>query len=251
MIPKIRSIIVDDERQGVESLSHILEATCPEVTLIGTAQTLAGAEQLLRAQQPDLVFLDVQLGTQTVFQLLDRLDDISFEIIFVSAHDHAITAIKFMAIDYLLKPIDIKALREAVNRAVYNRKNRNFYQHAQELLTSLQTGTPADAKIAVPTQDGYEFVFTQNILYCTADRSYTILHLQDGYQLLASQILKHYEELLEESRFIRIHNSHLVNSRHIKSISRSGGGYVVMNDNQQLPISKSRKEQLLTMLKLK
>ncbi|MGB3780071.1 MAG: LytTR family DNA-binding domain-containing protein [Tunicatimonas sp.] len=248
---KIRSIIVDDELHAIESLTHILQAVCPEVDLVGTAQTLEEAEQLLQEVAPDLVFLDVQLGTQTIFELLNDLKEIPFEIIFVSAHDQALTAIKFMAIDYLLKPIDIEALREAVQRAVYNRKNRNFYDHARELIASLQHTNGEDRKIAVPTQDGYEFVLTKDILYCTANGSYTTLQLQHSRQLMASQILKHYEEVLEGHKFIRIHNSYLVNVRRIKSISRADGGYVIMEDNQRLPVSKSRKEKLLAELRLK
>lgn len=251
MTTTLQSIIVDDERHGIESLSQILRTVCPEVTIVGTAQTLAQAEQLLQEQEPDLVFLDVQIGTQTVFQLLNRLEQINFEIIFVSAHDHALTAIKFMAIDYLLKPINIDALQEAVSRAAFNKKNRNFYDHAKELVVSLQSNSAEDSKIAVPTQDGYEFIFARDILYCVADRSYTTLRLQNDRQIVASQILKHYEELLADFRFIRIHNSYLVNVRYIKSISRTDGGYVVMEDDQRIPVSKSRKERLMTELKLK
>lgn len=248
---KVRSIIVDDELHAIESLTHILQAVCPEVDLVGAAQTLDEAERLLQEVNPDLVFLDVQLGTQTIFELLDSLKEVPFEIIFISAHDQALTAIKFMAIDYLLKPIDIEALQEAVQRAVYNRKNRNFYDHARELVASLQHTSGEDRKIAVPTQDGYEFVLTKDILYCTANGSYTTLQLQNNRQLIASQILKHYEELLEAYKFIRIHNSYLVNVQRIKSISRADGGYVIMEDDQRLPVSKSRKERLMAELQLK
>ncbi len=248
---RLRSIIVDDEPHGIETLTHILQAVCPEVELVGTAQTLSEAERLLREVSPGLVFLDVQLGTQTIFELLNDLEETPFEIIFISAHDQALAAIKFMAIDYLLKPIDIEALKEAVKRAVYNKKNRNFYDHARELVASLQHTNGEDRKIAIPTQDGYEFVLTKDILYCTANGSYTTLQLQNKRQLIASQILKHYEELLEGHKFIRIHNSYLVNVQRIKSISRSDGGYVMMEDNQRLPISKSRKESLLAELRLK
>ncbi|MGB3849724.1 MAG: LytTR family DNA-binding domain-containing protein [Tunicatimonas sp.] len=248
---RLRSVIIDDERAGIENLNHILRTVCPEVEVIGSASTLTEAERLLRNTDPELVFLDVQLGTQTAFQLLERLEDTAFEIIFVSAHDHALTAIKFMAIDYLLKPIDLEALREAVTRAVYNQGHRNFYDHARELIASVRNPDGEHHKIAVPTQDGYEFVLTKDILYCTASGSYTTLQLQNNRQLMASQILKHYEELLGRHKFIRIHNSHLVNVRRIKSISRADGGYVIMEDNQRLPVSKSRKESLLAELRLK
>lgn len=251
MTASLSSIIVDDELHGIESLSHILQAVCPEVSIVGTAQTLPAAEALMRNTPLDLAFLDVQMGTQTIFSLLQRLDRINFEIIFTSAHDHALTAIKFMAIDYLLKPIDMDALREAVTRATFNRQHRNFYEHAQELVASLQRSHTEDSKIAVPTRDGYEFVFTKDILYCAADRSYTTLHLRNNRQIIASQILKHYEELLEGFRFVRIHNSYLVNVQHIKNMSRTDGGFVLMENGEQLPISKSRRDNLLAELKIK
>lgn len=251
MTPKLRCIIVDDELPGIESLSQILQAVCPEVELVGTAQTITQAEALIATQPVDLVFLDVQIGTQTVFQWLEKREEIDFEIIFVSAHDHALRAIKFMAIDYLLKPVNLTALREAVSRAAYNKNNRNFYEHAQELVTSLRHNRDEDHKIAVPTKDGYEFVYIKDILYCAADRSYTTLHLRNDRSIIASQILKHYEELLEGFRFVRIHNSYLVNVRYITSISRTDGGFVVMDNHEKLPIAKSRKERLMSELNLK
>lgn len=251
MNAKVNSIIVDDEISGIESLQLVLNALCPEVTVLGTAQTMDEAKKLILNLDLDLVFLDVQIGTQTIFQLLNDLETIDFEIIFVSAHDHALKAIKFMAIDYLLKPINTELLKQAVDRAIFNKKNRNFYDHAKELLNSINKTSNHQPKIAVPTKDGYEFVATSEILYCSAQRSYTIIHLKDNSQIVASQNLKHYEDLLMNEQFVRIHNSHLINLPYIKNISRSDGGFVKMIDNQILPISKARKEKLLLELKLK
>lgn len=251
MNTKVSSVIVDDEVSGIESLQIILKELCPEVNVIDSARTIVDAKKLLSNLDLDLVFLDVHIGTQNIFHLLSDLDEINFEIIFISAHDHALSAIKYMAIDYLLKPINPDLLKKAVDRAIFNKKNRKFYDHAKELLNSINENVNHQPKIAIPTKDGYEFVATDDILYCSAQRSYTIIQLKDNHQIVASQNLKHYEDLLVQKSFVRIHNSHLINLPFIKNISRADGGYVTMTNDQKLPISKSRKDKLLFELKLK
>jgi len=248
---KLNVFIVDDELNSIENLSHILNELYPKMEIIGSAQTLIEAEKKMKLLDPDIVFLDIQIGTKTVFELLEGLKDISFEIIFISAHNHAIKAFKYMAIDYLLKPIDITKLKQALERAAYNIENRNFKDHSNELLTALKSSNYEKHKIAVPTSDGYEFIYTCDILYCIADGAYTILHMVDDKKLVASQTLKFYEDLLLDLNFVRIHNSNLINTKYIKKVSRSDGGHLIMENGQLLSISRSRKEVLFKKLKLK
>ncbi|MEM9363362.1 MAG: LytTR family DNA-binding domain-containing protein [Bacteroidota bacterium] len=247
---KIRALIVDDELNGIENLVHILDEFCPNVNVVGTARNLEDAERNLNLLNPNLVFLDVQIGTRTIFELLENLDTTPFEIIFLSAYDHAVKAFKFMAIDYLLKPIDINELRQAIKKAEHNMKNRNFYDHANELLCAIKSSNIENQKIAIPTSDGYEFLHVAKILYCIADGSYTKIHLRSGKQLIASQPLRHYEELISNLNFYRIHNSSLVNTKYIKKVSRSDGGYLIMDDGKELSIARSKKEGLFKILKL-
>ena len=247
---QLKSIVVDDELNGIENLETIINEFCPQIELLGNAQTLEDAEVLIHEKAPDLVFLDIQIGTRTIFDLLQKLGEIKFEIIFISAHDHSMQAFKYMAIDYLLKPVDIQKLKAAITRAEFNLSKRRFADHAEQLLSLLKKGGNERSKVAIPTSDGYEFVLTNDILYCSADRSYTTIALCDGRTLTASQNLKHYEDLLPEEHFLRIHNSHITNLNCVKKISRANGGYIIMEDNKELPFSKSRKEQLFRRLEL-
>lgn len=248
---KLRTLIVDDELNGIENLSQILKEFCPNTEIVGTAQSLIEAEEKMKLLNPHLVFLDVQIGTKTIFDLLEHLKEIPFEIIFISAYNHALKAFKYMAVDYLLKPINIESLTAAVEKARYHIKNRNFYDHAKELLNSLKSSNNEHYKIAVPTSDGYEFVYANDILYCMAGGAYTTLHLLNNRKLVASQNLKFYEDLLVNTNFVRIHNSSLINIKYVKKVSRSDGGHLLMENGKTLSFSRSKKEVLFKKLNLK
>lgn len=245
----LKSIIVDDELNGIENLIQILSEYCPEVKVVGTAQTLDMTKHILANLEFDVAFLDVQIGSNRIFKILEELKEIDFEIVFFSAYgDHALEAFKYMAIDYLLKPIEIESLKNAILQVKQNRKKRSFHDHAQELLAALKVSRIEDSKIAIPTTCGYEFIYCKDILYCIAEGSYTCLYITNGKKIVASQTLKYYDHLLQKMNFKRIHNSHLVNLKYVKRISKSEGGWVLMEDGKTLSISKSRMKDLLNSL---
>ena len=237
----IKAIIVDDEANNRENLRLALASYCKEVKIIGEADSAITALDLIKAQPPDLVFLDIAMPLGDGFQLLESLDTINFDVIFVTAYNqHAIRAIKFCAIDYLLKPIDVLELKQAVNR-VLNNQEKKQQQQKLELLSS-QLDTPK--KIALPQSDHVEFVALNDIIRCQGEKNYTWFYLQDGRKLLVSQTLKEYVGLLEDAHFFRIHQSHLVNLQQIKKYSRRDGGYVVMTDKEIVPVARNRKDAL-------
>lgn len=251
MTKVINAIIVDDELNGVENLHSLIVTFYPQIQVVGTAQTFDETNTLLESHTVDVAFLDIQIGTRSIFELLEKFEKIDFEIIFMSAHNHALEAFKFMALDYLLKPIDIDDFKKAINRLLEGLERRYFANNAKELIQQLKLEKDKFNKISIPTFDGYEIVSIGAILYCLADGSYTKLTLEGNKQIIASQNLKYYEYLLENFGFLRIHNSSLINKDHITRISKSDGGYVVMDDGKKLSISKTRKIDFFKSFKIK
>ncbi|WP_298545574.1 LytTR family DNA-binding domain-containing protein [uncultured Aquimarina sp.] len=250
METKITSLIVDDELNVAENLAGILRDFCPNIEVVKISTTISEAKKDIAIVQPKLVFLDIQIGTRMIFEMLESIE-IDFEIIFISAHNYALDAFKFMAIDYLLKPVDIKSLVKAVDRAIFNKKNRLFSKHFEELLTIVKKDDSTLHKIAIPNTNGYQMIRISDILYCLAEGSYTLIYLVNKNHLVVSKNLKFYEDLLTRYNFIRIHNSSLVNSAYIKEISKSEGGFVMMDDGKILSMSKSRREETFNKLHLK
>ncbi|KAA1245021.1 LytTR family DNA-binding domain-containing protein [Aquimarina sp. RZ0] len=251
MIKKINAMIVDDELNGVENLKSLIEAFYPQIEIMATAESFEQAEQQLRLHKIDIAFLDIQIGTRSIFEFLEKIRKIDFEIIFISAHDHALEAFKFMAIDYLLKPIDIDYFKQAINRLLSNLEYKYFANNAKELIGQLKLEKDKFNKISIPTLDGYGMLSIDSILYCLADGSYTNLSIKGNRTILASKNLKYYEALLEDFGFLRIHNSSLISREHIARISKSDGGYVVMDDGKKLSISKARKAGIFEVFKIK
>ncbi len=242
MIQKLKTLIVDDEISGRENLQYLLQHFCPRIVIHDVAGTLDEAENLISTKKYDLVFLDVELGTSTIFEVLQRLKTISFEIIFVSAHNYALKAFEFAAVDYLLKPIKIESLIKAVDLAFDRIHNNILSEQAKNILSKLGVNSSSKT-IPIPVSDGYEIIDASSIMYCTADGSYTKIFVKNRGKILVSQSLKHYEELLFKFEFLRIHNSTIINRNYVKQVSRADGGFVIMQDNKVFSISKSRKEE--------
>jgi len=243
---QINAIIVDDEVNNRENLRLALGSYCQEVNIVGEADSAISALDVIKAEQPDLVFLDIAMPLGDGFQLLESLDKIDFDIIFVTAYNqYAIRAIKFCAIDYLLKPIDALELKQAVNRVMANQKKK---EQQQKLALLLSNRLEIPQKIALPQSDHVEFVEVADIIRCKGEKNYTWFYLQDGRKLLVSQTLKEYVELLADAHFFRVHQSHLINLQQIKKYSRRDGGYVVMTDEETIPVARNRKETLQTAL---
>ena len=239
---QINALIVDDEANNRENLRLALGQYCQEINIVGEADSAITALDEIKAKQPDLVFLDIAMPLGDGFQLLESLDKIDFDIIFVTAYNqYAIRAIKFCAIDYLLKPIDALELKQAVNRVLANQQKK---EQQKKLALLLSNRLDAPQKIALPQTDHVEFIEVADIIRCQGEKNYTWFYLRDGRKLLVSQTLKEYVELLEDAHFFRVHQSHLINLQAVKQYSRRDGGYIVMTDKATVPVARSRKEAL-------
>jgi two-component system LytT family response regulator len=211
-------------------------------------QNVAEGIEAINRLKPDVVFLDIQMQRETGFDLLTRLKQIDFELIFTTAYsEYAIKAFKFSAIDYLLKPIDVPELQAAIEKVSKKREN-NISARIEHLIHNLKPASSQKFKIALPSSDGLVFVKVEEILYCEAESNYTQIHLVNGAKHLVSRTLKEYEDLLSDQDFFRIHNSYIINLNLIKNYVRGEGGYVVMTNGKSLDVSKRKKESFLSRL---
>lgn len=241
----IKAILIDDEKHCRETLAIQLEKYCPEVKLLAECSSSAQGLQAIADYQPDVVFLDVEMPLMNGFEMLQQLPDIPFEVIFTTGYDaYAIKAIRFSALDYLLKPIDRDELKKAVGK-ISPRPEHQMTKQLDILLQKLSNKPVTLQKIALPTLDGFELVPLETIIQCESDSNYTYVFLKNGKKFVVSRTLKEIEELLEGHYFLRVHHSHLINLNEIVRYIRGEGGYVVMSDNTSINVSRSRKEALL------
>jgi two-component system LytT family response regulator len=243
----LQALIVDDEFKSRENLKNLLTDYCENVEVVGQAKNVKEGIDLIDYLTPDLVFLDVQMQDETGFDLLNHYAKHDFGVIFTTAYsEYAIKALRFAAIDYLLKPIDIEELQEAVKKAESRISDeKNFNYKLDILLQNLKPDNKSNFKIALPTINGLVFIKVSDILYCVGENNYTVIHAPNGKKYMVSKTLKEYEELLSDHNFFRIHKSYLVNLNEVKEYVKGEGGYVVMNDQKMLHVSKRKKESFL------
>lgn len=246
----IRAVIVEDEQQAYERLKLLLGRDhSDQVRLVAYAKTSGEAIAVLNSTEVDLVFLDVELGEGNAFEMLRQLDQIDFKIIFTTAHERfALQAIKFSALDYLLKPIAADELAAALSTYIARGNDREFSEKMENFFQN-HAEHPAKKKLGLPTLSGIEFVPISDILRCQADVNYTHFFLRDGRKILVSKTLKEFETLLMGFQFFRIHNSHLINLQEVKSYQRGKGGFVMLHDGSELEVAHRRKEGLMEALK--
>lgn len=242
----IRAIIIDDEKHCIESLSNLLlEEFSHKIEFTETAQTVNEGIKLILNLQPDLVFLDVQIADETGFDLLRQIEEINFEIIFTTAFEkYAIQAIKFSALDYLLKPINKGDLEIALNKLSENSRKLTSAK-LEALLFNLERKNDGFKRIIVPTSSGFEFLDVNDIIHCESKINYTTLFLKGNKKLLVAKTLKEFEEMLTPFHFFRIHNSHLVNLSAVKSYHKGKGGSVILSDGTEIEVSTRRKDDFL------
>lgn len=244
----IKAIIVDDEPNCCEILATLLARYCPQVTVSDVCYSGQEALTSILEKEPDIVFLDIEMPQMNGFELLEKLQKINFRLIFTTSYDqYAIKAIRFSALDYLLKPIDREELQQAVKKAMENFEI-NVPAQFEVLMHKLQKTSIASQKIALPTMEGLQLISVDEIISCESDRNYTKLYLKTKQKIVISRPLKEMEELLGDHGFLRIHNSYLVNLKEINKYVKGEGGYLVMSDNSTIDISRSRKELLLSRL---
>ncbi len=239
------ALIVDDLKKNRESLQKLLTEYCPQVSVTGNAASVAEAIRFFEHNHPNIVFLDVEMPNGSGFDLLRQLKQINFKVIFVTAHAHyALKAIKFSAVDYLLKPIDVDDLVEAVKKA---EREIHFNHQAQNdrLLHNLEPGNVH--KLAITVKDGTVFLGPEEIIRLQADGTYTHIFLKDQ-KFTAAKNIKEYEYLLLEYNFFRSHNSHLINLNHVKQYNKNGGYFVQMDDGSTAEISRRKKEEFFELM---
>jgi two-component system LytT family response regulator len=244
----ITATIVDDEPYSCESLVTLLERYCPEVKVLDICYSAASALKSIKEQKPQLLFLDIEMPHMNGFEMLEKLPEIDFELIFTTSYDqYAIKAIRFSALDYLLKPIDQDDLRKAVQK-VANNSDHDSDQQIKILLQKLNHPTIAVNKIAIPTMEGLQMILVESIISCAADRNYAVIMLKNGQKITASRTLKELEEMLEDYSFTRVHHSYLVNLNEVDKYIKGEGGYLLMSNGTNIDVSRSRKEFLLKKL---
>lgn len=239
----VRAILIDDEIFNLENLRTLLEKYCPQVTIIATAQNVDDAVDAVVKHSPNLLFLDIQMGNRTGFEVLKQLPSRSFEIIFVTAFDqYGIQAVKFAALDYLLKPIDIEELMHAVNKAEQKLSTQVQTSQLDFLLQQLKKSETKVNKIALQMQGEIRYVNLSEIIRCEADNSYTHFFLSNDEKILVSKSLKEYADLLRPNGFLRCHQSHLVNPDYVKSWLKEDGGVLLLLSGEKIPVSKPNKD---------
>jgi len=225
----------------------VLREFCTGIEVVGTATTINHAFIEIKQKEPDLVFLDVELPDGDGFDLLRKFDDRRFRVIFCTAHDeHAMRAFKFSAVDYLLKPIDIIELKDAIEK-IGNSPAAEVRNADRMLLENYYR--PVPAKLAVAVNNGYEYISLDDIVRLEADRSYCTLVLRSGKKMLVSKCLNEFHKILTGRQFFRIHNSHLINLNHVTRFVRSDGGFVKLSDGSVVPLSRNRKDDFLSVMK--
>lgn len=246
----IKALVVDDEPNARESFTNILKSVFPEVILLGEAEGVEDAFRQIEKLSPNVVFLDIKMGDGTGFDLLRRYQKVPFKVVFITAFDEfAIEAIKFSACDYLLKPINTNELRQALERLKETLGlEEDFQLKIQAFLNNLDTINIAQKKIVLKTSDSIHLVNLGNIVRCEADTNYTWVYIYDHPKILISKPLKHFEELLEENGFFRVHQSHLVNLNYFSRIDKIDGGILVLSDNTSIPIAVRKRDALYQLL---
>jgi len=239
---KTRALLVDDEPHCREALIWDLENHCPDVVVVGEAENGEIALQQIAALHPDLVFLDIEMPRLNGLQVVEQLPENGPKVIFTTAYDRfAIQAFRMSAVDYLLKPVEPKELKSAVARAMsLQRNSQQRMQHMQEAWRERKLDM-----VCLPVHDGYEFVEVEKIMYCLADSNYTEVVLAGGEKIIVSKTLKEVETLLDFTSFVRVHKSALLQLSYLKKYIKAEGGYAIMNDGEEIPVSRRKKDLLL------
>ena len=240
----IKAVLIDDEAHCLESLSMLLADCCPQVEIVGRFSSSLKALDALRSLEPELVFLDIEMPLMNGFELLQHYQPVPFAVIFTTSFDqYAIKAIRFSALDYLLKPLEASELAAAVHRAQLKKAPTEEQMHL--LADKMQHPAVGLSRFAIPTAEGFELVAADQVLYCEAKDNYTCFYLKNKLKLLACRTLKEVEELLEDFQFLRVHHSYIVNINEVIKYIRGEGGYLVLSDGSNISVSRSRKEALM------
>lgn len=240
----MRALIVDDEKQSRNLIRQFLQSKFPQIG-VEEAVSVDDAKKKLKAADTELIFLDVNLGSETGFDLLDQVTNTDARVIFITAHsEYAVRAFKYSAVDYLVKPIDPDEFEQAVQRATHPPEMKSR-QNIQYLQAHLKESPGLYEKLVIPTLEGFQLTNIPEIIYCKANGNYTEIILSAGKKIISSYTLAHFDDVLTPHAFLRIHRSHLINLNHVLQYKRGEGGAVTMSNGDQLDISRANKEAFL------
>lgn len=245
---KLKAIIVDDELNALKLLKISLNKYCPEISIIASTQNPIEAIDIIEQNEFDILFLDIQMPKLTGFQLLKKLDNINFSVIFTTAYDqYAIEAFKINASNYLLKPIDAEDLKNAVHKVREQKQTEESL--LLEMLKNIKNNSEFnDFRISVPFNKGIEFIKVKDIIYCKSDNNYTHIYLNDGTNRFISKTLKIIENKLPKQMFYRPHNSYVINLNYVTKFYKSEGGYLEMSNGDEIKIARNKKEDIINLL---
>ena len=250
MTNDLRTILIDDEINSLQNLQNKLEKYCPSVKVLAAFEKPEEAILFVRHQKPDVLFLDIEMPRMNGFRFVEELGDFEGEIIFITAYNHfAIEAMRISAFDYLVKPVSISDLQNAIAR-LQQERGRHTRERLNVLKQSIGENKSQDSKIAVPTNEGLEFIVIKTIIRIESSTNYSRLYLNNKHSILVTKLLKDFEELLTPYRFFRVHNSHLINLNYISKYIRGDGGQVVMENGDVVDVSRRKKDQFLGLLSL-
>jgi len=247
----IKTVIIDDEENNIGTLQSLLTQFCPEIEIIGTAGNAKQAFTVINELQPQLVFLDIEMPMGNGFDLLEKLMPVNFEVIFVTAFDqYAITAFKYAALDYLLKPVSIDDLKRAVNRSAIRIAEKNVNNRIESLIANFRSEAQGLKKIGLPTAEGLVFEEIENIMHLQAESNYTLVYIRNKKKMTITKSLKEFEDLLPANIFCRLHHSHIVNLNYITKYYKGRGGYVELTDGTTVEVSTRKKDDFLEKFKI-
>ena len=245
----IKSVIVEDNPMALMALRDLIADNFPQINVIAECETACDAEAMIEKHKPDLIFLDVELPDKTGVEMLDGMKDITFDVIFTTSHEkYALHAIRLSAVDFLLKPFGEKELRNALKKFNKKHATENLPEQIDDLFKDLSKRINPYRKFTVPTSNGMEFIFIDQVVRLQADANYTNIFMNDKRKICVSRTLKEFESMLCPVGFCRIHNSHIINLKFIKSYSKGKGGVVTMDDGSEIDVSRHFKENFMASL---
>ena len=244
----LKAILVDDELSSLQNLQYKLLEYCPTIKVVAQTQNPEEAIQLIHQYKPDVIFLDIEMPRMSGFKMLEQVPEIDFEIIFITAYNHyAINAIRISAFDYLVKPVSIEELQHTTERLSLSNIKKTR-ERADLLKKNLANPKSQEDHIALPANDGLEFIQVKQIIRIESSSNYSRVIMQGGHQLLVTRQLKDFEELLQDYRFYRVHHSHLINLNYIAKYIRGDGGQITMRNGDVIDVSRRKKEVFLKLI---
>jgi two-component system LytT family response regulator len=244
---KIRTVIVDDEKNSIITVQKLAEKYTPEIEVVGTAQSVAEAVEVIKEKKPDLVFLDISMPDGDGFNVLEKLNDLDFKVVFITAYDqYAIKAFEFAALHYLLKPIKGEDLQHAIER--FREENEKTDLNVQvDLLKNLLSQNELK-RLVLSTSTGIHIIDIDDIVRCESSNNYTTFFFKDGKKIIVSKSIQIYEKLLSPYHFCRVHNKHIVNLKYVKKYVKGRGGHLLLDTGEQIDVSEGRKKAFLEKL---